>query len=257
MDLELKKHIDDNLEKLVADDDVDVAKSIVCKFYRGGGNPGCKRCMQQPETVLDCKEEYILKIASHPMEYWEKAFDSLNVREKVSVDEVKELAMNCNRCYMSEKCPMFLANATCGIDFGQELEKLTPVQITEKLIEIQFERVNRGRKVEAIDGGVPDQTLSGEIDRLTGMIKTKGDLQRETFSLKIEGSRPADSDGPGLLASIFGNNSAPALPKAEEQKTLDISHTEPMPVKEEIAEAVIVEDKPKVSRRERLKQLEK
>jgi hypothetical protein len=49
------------------------------------------------------------------------------------------------------------------------------------MIDLQMQRVTRARNMELIDGGMPDQTTSGEMDRLTGLIGMKDNLMLTDF----------------------------------------------------------------------------
>ena len=77
---------------------------------------------------------------------------------------------------MSEKCPLCKPGYECGIDWGSE-KPSTPEAFYEFLVTIQYERVKRASVFEKVDGGVPDQFLSNEMDRLSGYILNRLDLK--------------------------------------------------------------------------------
>lgn len=140
----------------------------------------------------------------------------------------------CNSCFLSKKCPAFEENATCAYDIPIEIRtrsQLSEVQNT--IIEMQAQRVMFMRFAEEMEGGYSDPNLSSEIDRLQKMIKTKDELEREGFSIRVEGTTRADGAGPGMLARLFGDQAsqaAQALPSnltAEQVvDTIDASFTE-------------------------------
>jgi hypothetical protein len=180
--------------------DIDaIIKEIVCPFYKGGKHKGCIGCAQRSETLQKCKDEYIEYIPHRPMRVWSPEFYELEVREKVKINPI---GLNCDTCYLSDKCSQYKARATCSIDWGFNIEDSSPQKILDKLIELQQERISIARSAELMDGGIPDQNLSNEIDRLTNLLAARADLDTDRFSLKVEGT--AKGNGGGILASLFG-----------------------------------------------------
>jgi len=197
-------------------------RKIVCPFYKGGNNPECVGCLQADETLQECKDDYLDRIESRPMEVWDASFSALEVREKQKVSEIVGMGLNCDSCYLSDSCPLYKKHSLCAIDWEEEGD-LTPKKVVAKLIDIQFKRVNRGSKIEEIDGGVPDQTLSTEIDRLTALTQTQNDLNLDKFAISIKGE--SQSGGSGLLASLLGRGNQHDKTPAALPETQDIPYT--------------------------------
>lgn len=215
--------------KSAPEGDFDHVKSIVCKFFKAGGNPICKGCLQPEETLTECREEYLTLIESRPMEVWTKEFSQVTHREKKKVHEILDMGLKCDTCYMAENCPLYEKKSMCAIDWGEE-QNLSPREVVDKLIQIQFQRINRGSKIEQIDGGVPDQVLSSEIDRMQALIQARSDIDSDKFTLKINSKTSSgQQSGPGILAQLLGKGSTPPAALPEPDKTIDVAHTIVMP----------------------------
>lgn len=219
--------IQENLRRLheAPEEDMDIIKEIVCPFFKEGKNPWCKGCKQPIEYLVSCRKDYMTRIEARPMLTWEKEFSRLEVRERKPISALSaEIGLSCSRCHLSDNCPYYEPMSTCAIEWGEGFNTGDTKEMLNKLIEIQGQRINRAFQIEQMDGGVPDQTLSGEIDKLKGLISTRNDLDREKLDISIHGSRPAQGgqQGGSLLASIFGAAPPPtAIPNAEQQKSLD------------------------------------
>jgi len=222
------------------EEDVELAKKVSCEFYRKGNHPKvyssqCKGCMSD-ESIKQCRQDYLLRIFDHPQECWNPDFDKPVVREKITSAEMG-VGLQCDSCYMKDRCPMFQAGAMCAIDFGTKESvdgEASHKDILDALIKMQRDRVARLKAFEEIDGGMTDANLSGEMDRLSALIQERRDL--DTFKVKasIEASGGAAAlgagGGGGLLSSIFGSG-----PK-QETKALEESNNEGFAEYEEIKE---------------------
>lgn len=223
------RQVKDNVNKLRQSDDPEVIKQIVCPFYQGGNHPECRRCRQPEEQLMECKDEYLLRIESQPLEKWNKDFDKITVRQKKPIKEIHDIGLGCNMCYMAKSCPQYEANATCSIDFTVDAYAGDPKKAVEYLIELQTERVNRASVIERMDGGIPDQNLSLEIDRLQSLIQTRSDLDMNKFSLRISGetnSAQQTTGAAGILSQIFGGGKKEELPPASSNAIVDIPFEE-------------------------------
>lgn len=186
------------------------------------------------------------------MDIWCEDFDKfiVNTRDKVSVNEIIGVGMNCNSCYIYDKCPMYRKDFACGIDWGDK-KPATPADMMDFLIDIQYERVRRGSVIEKVDGGVADAGLSGEIDRLNDLMAAKAELGRERISVNIEAKGAgsggaATSAGGGILSKIFGG-----APKEIEQPSTISIPAKPSSREDIVDVEEIVEEKEteKVSRK--------
>lgn len=137
--------------------------------------------------------------------------------ELVNIDDFKEKQgslMVCNFCSIQEKCPKFKENATCGFDFSTPTENLTPMEIVDKLISIQNERVSRAMFFEKMEGGVPSRVYTQELKTLQDlnnqkismlmMVQGKG-LRLTHTTVEIGGSGVTQKDEKVGFAQILQN----------------------------------------------------
>ena len=207
-DDKLRDTIVANLVVLTAEDYaefevIENIKLIVCPFYKGGENPMCRSCHQPNDTLHSCKDSYVSKINIRPMEIWSPEFDSLKVREKKVVDETAFRSLHCDTCAFSKTCPEYEAMSTCAIDWTPGTDVTKPSEVLEVLIHIQHGRLKRANSVELMDGGIPDQTLSNEMDRMTVLLNMKNEVSMDRFSVTMTG-KAQTGDKPSALMSIFG-----------------------------------------------------
>lgn len=230
---DLEHKIINDLKTLSETSDPSDIKDIVCAFYKGGTNkhPNCFGCPQTPEYLNECKAAYESLITKRPQEFWSPDFEKIRVREKVSIDEVQEdLGLRCDSCYLHDKCPKYEAKSSCAIDFGIPDADITPKKLLDFVIKIQTERVNRAKTIEKLDGGVADQNVSSELDRLASLIEKKNNLENAwSFEIKGKGS---GEQSQGILAKLFGK-------KDDEPKALEESKVINLPTED----AQIVEEK--------------
>lgn len=229
------EEIRETIEKISSTEDLEELKKVLCPFYKPT-HSDCVGCMQPDWKLLECREDYLKNIGDRPMKVWSPLFDMplIKTREKKTLEELAEVDLICNNCYMSEKCPVFAKNSVCGIDWGG-IDPKKPENIIDHLIMLQQKRVNRASKFEEVDGGVPDANLSSEMDRLTSLVQAKQDLNKQGFSFTLNASAnnpDAAKTGSGILQSIFGGG----LKKAEDQKALSENKMETIdiPIIEEV-----------------------
>lgn len=210
-------------------------KKHLCPFFEKGGHTDCVTCRRTEDDLDECREYYLSRIALIPMDIWNPEFDKVLVqdRDKVNLEDIVGVGINCDSCYMSDKCPHFKKGFVCAIKWDNDRPK-TPAEFMDFLINTQYERIKRSSVFEKLDGGVPDANLSGEMDRLTNFLSIKDSMGRDKLSINVEASA-ANNGGGGILAKLFGGggSSAPAVaaPSA--------------PIAIEAADAEIVEDEEK------------
>ena len=112
--------IEKRIEAVRGTEDADLLKRHLCPFFEKGGYPDCMTCRKTEDNLLDCREYYLKRIKTIPMDIWCEDFDKfiVNTRDKVSVNEIIGVGMNCNSCYIYDKCPMYRKDFACGIDWG-------------------------------------------------------------------------------------------------------------------------------------------
>ena len=249
-----KESIINNAISLKTEEDPLVIRKTVCKFFRGKDGIGsdCDHSSNpdlacgKDECVFECKNSYLKGIFTKPQEFWTPDWELPIQREetkKISSENV--FGLNCNNCYLSDNCFSFKANTMCSIDWGEKDVTTEPKLMLEELIKIQYKRIRRAEMIEQMDGGVPDQNLSSEMDRLTALVAQKDSLGNSKFSMSIEASGANGGQlGGGILAQLFGKKEE-KIEKVEEVETIVIPTAEP-----EFKEEFVIEKK---SKRERPK----
>ena len=200
----MKESIEKRMRLIRDAEDPEELKKHLCPFFEKGGNPDCVACRRTEADLDECRDYYLDRITVTPLDIWDESFDKFIVqkRDAVNLEEVVGIGINCDSCYMSDKCPLYKRGYVCGIKWDENTPK-TPAEFMEFLINLQFERVKRTSIFEKIDGGVPDQNLSSEMDRLTNLISVKDDMGRDKLSINLEASSSSKGGG-GILAKIFG-----------------------------------------------------
>lgn len=211
----MKESIEKRIASIKAAETPEDLEKCVCPFFEKGGYVDCVTCRRSEANLEECRDYYLERITIVPQDLWSEEFDKFisRGREQVSLEEVVGVGINCDSCYMYDKCPLYKKGYACGIKWGAGKPN-TPAEFMDFLINIQYERVKRSSVFEKVDGGVPDVGLSGEIDRLHNLVASKSEMSRERFSLSVEATGAAPQNGGGgILAKLFGGS--PALPKKE------------------------------------------
>lgn len=216
-------------------------KKHLCPFFEKGNHPDCMMCRKTEADLDECRDYYLERISIIPLDIWDESFDKFIVqnRETVEMEKLIGIGINCDSCYMSDKCPMFKRGFVCGINWGENKPK-TPQEYMDYLLGIQYERVKRASTFEKVDGGVPDANLSAEMDRLTDFLSIKDNMGRDRLSINVEASG-APQQGGGILAKLFGGAA---------QASVGVKTTEALPVADaEYVEVPEEKEKLKVPRK--------
>lgn len=248
----MKESIEKRVEQIKLAETPEDLKKCLCPFFEKGGYPDCITCRKTEADLDECRDYYLERIKLVPMDLWKEEFDKFIVRERdqISIEEVVGIGINCDSCYMYDKCPLYKKGYACGIKWDTNRPN-TPSEFMDFLINTQYERVRRSAVFEKIDGGVPDVGLSNEIDRLHDLVASKTEMGRDRLSISVEASSStAPSSGGGILAKLFGGGSS-ELPA---KKTIEIPASSASLEGAVDAEEVIeVESEPVKSARQRKK----
>lgn len=211
----MKETIEKRTKAIMEADSPEELKKYLCPFYEKGGHPDCLTCRKTEADLDECRDYYLERIKLTPMDIWSPDFDKFIVqsRDTVSIEEVVGIGINCDSCYMYDKCPLYKKGFACGIKWDTNRPN-TPTEFMDFLINTQYERVRRSAVFEKIDGGVPDVGLSGEMDRLHDLVASKIEMGRERLSINVEatGAATPASGGGGILAKLFGGGGSKELP---------------------------------------------
>lgn len=114
----------------------------------------------------------------------------------------------CSSCFLAKKCPAFVEGANCAYDIPVVVKTKTQMAaLQNSLIEMQTQRVLFAKMAEDMEGGYPDKNLSSEIDRLQKLVKTKAELEEDSFTLKVEAKERGKA---GMISRLFGNDAGEA-----------------------------------------------
>lgn len=202
----MKETIEKRTKAILESETPEDLKKHLCPFYEKGDHPDCLTCRKTEADLDECRDYYLERIKLVPMEIWSEDFDKFIVqkRDTIDLDEVVGIGINCDSCYMYDKCPLYKKGFACGIKWDNNKPK-NPNEFMEFLINTQYERVKRAAVFEKIDGGVPDVGLSSEMDRLHDLVASKIEMGRERLSINVEATGAATpSSGGGILAKLFG-----------------------------------------------------
>jgi hypothetical protein len=117
---------------------------------------------------------------------------------------------NCDTCILRDRgCPGYEPGAACLYEMPIMIRTVSDAQALENgLISMQTQRVMFMKMTEDLEGGHVNPNLSGELDRLTRMLKNQREGRADRFSLHVTGSnKPGE---PGIIGSMFGKNVADA-----------------------------------------------
>lgn len=132
----------------------------------------------------------------------------------------------CDSCSLSSNCPGFESGASCK--FHMPVEIRTRDQLLGVLtaaLELQWQRVAFGKFAEDLEGGYPNQNLSGEVDRLFKLVERFKDISdnRDTLSLQIKAGNLGAPGG--LLRKIFGANATEPLRQVDPDAAEEVLRT--------------------------------
>lgn len=233
-------------------DDTEALIDIVCPFFKEGGFHVCPTCMQGDDEVETCRGNYLTFIYERPQEVYDSGFMLPIVKKRecglIAVNEAHGIGVACDRCYMSMKCPKYQKGYECAYDWGANAPRSTQ-DFFEFIIQTQYERVKRASVFEAIDGGVPDTILSGEMDRLQKYIEGRANSNVNRLSINVEATSSAGApETGGILAKLFGGGSSEKKELPAESPASKIP-AELIDAKEVEYEEIKADEKPKKSSR--------
>lgn len=118
----------------------------------------------------------------------------------LAVNSAERLVMGitCTTCIMGENCPLYRENGKCRVDFGKVESPRDFGGLMQYLFTLQKKRITLGAMQEAVDGGIINDSVSREIDRMMKMMLQYKEItdNRDEVTIKAKGT--------GILAQIFG-----------------------------------------------------
>ena len=181
----------------------------------------------------------------------------LEVRHRldlISPEEARLQSINytrmCNACFLNTKCPAFKKDATCSIDTGISIDnKEAMLQLLNKVIELQGQRVMFGVFAERIQGGVIDPMVGKEMSLLFKLGEQAKAIEQENTTATISFSSDNKKPTGGILSQLFGgygrNGGGGSKPSQSEQ-VIDVQPIEKLEFQElkQIENQVVIRSKP-------------
>jgi len=125
-------------------------------------------------------------------------------KKEVELQKISQgMYMECDSCTLGDRCPLYKEGQMCGIPSSEVEGAQDFADIMKMLFNMQKKRVLLGAMQESQDGGILDERLSKEIDRMMGMMQKFRDLVNPQDSIEIKAKGSASG---GILAQIFGLN---------------------------------------------------
>ena len=118
--------------------------------------------------------------------------------------------MQCNTCFLQDKCPSFQENADCSIDWARLFKgEFKPSNVLESsaiILDLQLMRIQRAAHFEMFNEGIIDPELSKEISRYFDMLAQVKAISDNSTAISITAKGEAAKKG-GVLAQLLGLNS--------------------------------------------------
>ena len=135
-------------------------------------------------------------------------------RQEARLTTPASTLLQCNTCFMKDKCPAKEANSACKYEIPVQIR--TPGQmeaVKAALVEMQAQRVLLMRMIEQMEGGYADPNLSIEMSKLWKMLQDQGS-DNNTVKLTLEAG--GNNASAGMISRIFGDNAGERLAIANE-----------------------------------------
>lgn len=117
-----------------------------------------------------------------------------------------ESQRQCNTCFLKDKCPAYEPGSNCAYNIPLQIRtRAQRKALHEAMIEMQSQRVLFMRFAEEIEGGYADPNLTKELNVLNKMLADFAELEREGWSIRIEGRGGGEQRaGAGQISRLFG-----------------------------------------------------
>lgn len=152
--------------------------------------------------ILECNKK-VLQVSA-------KGEEIIKVDAALSTDLENPIheKLQCDSCYISDKCKKFSAGADCSYNLGIELNNAADFAIALKnVLELEYQRVLTGAVFERAEGGVLDKKVSTEMTNLFQMMKDMKEIlspKSEKLTIHAEGGSGTVSE---MLKELFKPNS--------------------------------------------------
>lgn len=107
--------------------------------------------------------------------------------------------MKCADCNISDRCPLYDETLQCRLPFIRVSEVSDFSNVIRYLFTLQQKRVTIAALQESADGGILDERLSSEMDRMMRMMSELKEMMNPTETIRIE------AKGKGVISKLFGS----------------------------------------------------
>jgi hypothetical protein len=127
--------------------------------------------------------------------------NALRTQISIPIFEMVAQSMECNNCYLQDRCKYYRADGPCYFKQDNRLENLNDIaNMKRNLLIAQLGRLFHALYQEKLDGGVIDRNLSFDIDRTYALLESlEASLEPAPESLEIKAKGGAVS---AILAAL-------------------------------------------------------
>lgn len=120
----------------------------------------------------------------------------------------RNIAMQCNSCFVADSCPQYKEDSDCTIDWGRLFRgEFTPTDLLQSsvaILDLQLMRINRAFHMEKLNQGILDPELTRNLQIYFEMLQTFKKLsERDQPSISITAKGDATKGG-GVLSQLLG-----------------------------------------------------
>jgi len=128
--------------------------------------------------------------------------NELSEEEQAIADRMDNgLYMECDTCILGNRCPFFKEGSICRVPTKKISGAGDFQELVQYLFSLQQKRIKIGALQESADGGILDEKLSSEIDRMMSLMERYKELTREQEEISINAKGKQSTN---VLAEIFG-----------------------------------------------------
>lgn len=164
--------------------------------------------------------------------YWSERVPKVETTLPVSTSktlahsaDIVEYSRFCNSCFLSEQCPMFVADSACRIPTTPQVKNPDDVtSLLNKVIQIQGDRVMFSAYAERVQNAGINPEVSKELETLTKLMKDAREIASpiggDEVMIKAKGS--------GVISRLFGGygRASGGTKPSMSEKIIDVSPLE-------------------------------
>lgn len=119
--------------------------------------------------------------------------------DQTELENSRDFFKDCNSCIFKTNCNLYESDKNCTYDLTRDIKKPEDaLDVMQKLLVIQGDRMMRGLLVEKLEGGVVDRDVSEEMMMYFEMVGKMKEVMDESESLTLK------VKGKGIISKLFG-----------------------------------------------------